>query len=90
MAKPKYGDEVQLHYPEHQRNDPFHGKTGRVIGEEKMGKGKDNHYYRVRLQEPVEFDGQKVSDDLWTSDYLRHGKERLSKAVKHLEKNHKE
>lgn len=47
---------------------PFIGKKGTIIGNtERDGR---NVMYRVRLDEPVDCYGQRVSDDLWDSTGL--------------------
>lgn len=47
----------------------FRGKTGTVIGHERDGQNRLN---RVKLDEPVTIPGVgKVTDDLWTSEYLK-------------------
>jgi len=46
----------------------FVGKTGRVVNIERDGSTK---MYRVRLDVPVEIAGiGKVTDDLWTAEFL--------------------
>lgn len=47
----------------------FAGKTGRVVHKEKLGR---ERYYRIRMDKPVDIPGiGRVTDDLWTSKFLR-------------------
>lgn len=75
----EHGTRVRIHYPEWQRGGlakHFHGKTGTIIGTEKM-KGEPAHH-RVRLDHPAHIEGiGAVHDDLWQRSYLK--KERAFK-----------